>query len=197
MPKLKNNLKLVQGFTLIELLVVIVILGILATIGLTFFTSAQARGRDAQRKSDLKQLANALELFYSDYGKYPSSSLDGKIEACSYDPVGGTGVTCDWGSGQFYDGKTIYFRTMPADPSGGSYYYAVPDPDTRQKFQLFAHLENTQDLNCINDAEGNPSCKNPDTPRVRCVTGICNFAVTSPNTVPAETPPPTAPWTPE
>ncbi|KKR41619.1 MAG: Type II secretory pathway pseudopilin PulG-like protein, partial [Candidatus Woesebacteria bacterium GW2011_GWB1_40_12] len=65
----RSNIKnLSLGFTLVELLVVIAILGILATIGLVTFSSSQMRGRDAQRKSDLKQISSALEIYYNDYG---------------------------------------------------------------------------------------------------------------------------------
>jgi len=46
------------GFTLIELLVVISILAILITMGLTSFASAQRKGRDAKRKSDIREIKN-------------------------------------------------------------------------------------------------------------------------------------------
>ena len=55
-----NTRKFRYGFTLIELLVVIAILGVLAAVGLATFNTSQMRGRDAQRKSDLKQISNAL-----------------------------------------------------------------------------------------------------------------------------------------
>lgn len=63
-----------KGFTLIELLVVIAIIGILAAIGLSALTSARKKARDSKRKSDLREVANALELYYSDNGRYPSSA---------------------------------------------------------------------------------------------------------------------------
>ncbi|MCX6704946.1 MAG: prepilin-type N-terminal cleavage/methylation domain-containing protein, partial [Candidatus Woesebacteria bacterium] len=69
------------GFTLVELLVVIAVLGVLVTIGLTSFTSAQMRGRDTQRKSDLKEVSSSLEIYYNDYGRYPSAS-GGQILGC-------------------------------------------------------------------------------------------------------------------
>lgn len=50
-----------KGFTLVELLVVVAIIAILATIGLTVFSGAQANARDARRKSDIDAIANALE----------------------------------------------------------------------------------------------------------------------------------------
>jgi type II secretion system protein G len=110
----------IEGFTLIELLVVIAILGILATIGLVAFRSSQARSRDAERKSDLKQISSALELYYSDYGKYPSASVDGlgKIAGCPST----TNTSCVWGVGTFWDTKTTYFKALPKDPSGGLNY---------------------------------------------------------------------------
>lgn len=163
--------KFSKGFTLVELLVVISILGILASIALVSFRSSQLRGRDAERKSDLKQISNALELYYSDYGKYPDDS-GGSMMACP------TGTLCVWGSGQFSDGKTIYFKVLPRDPaSDQNYYYRIVDPPTNQKFQLFAYLENTQDPNLISP---------PTSYLCGGTTKYCNFALTSSNTKPSE-----------
>lgn len=169
----------IKGFTLVELLVVITILGILATIGLVAFASSQARGRDAQRKSDLKQIATALELFYSDYGIYPVSDT-GKIKACPYSKTNPElTATCSWGGTTAFEDidansnpKTIYFRVLPKDPSKNSSYYYVTDT-TLQKFQVFAHLENTQDPQLISTT-------------YMCGTQSCNFGATSANTTPTE-----------
>lgn len=158
-----------KGFTLVELLIVISILGILATIAITSFRSAQFRGRDAERKSDLKQISSALELYYSDYGKYPNAA-SGEIAGCPST----TGDACAWGSGSFTDTKTTYMKVIPKDPSKDfSYLYRVDS--TNQKFQLFAHLENTQDINLI--TLSNIFCGG---------TTPCNFSVTSPNTTPTD-----------
>ena len=133
--KLKN-----KGFTLIELLIAIVILGILATVGLGSFRTAQMRGRDAERKSDLKQISNALELYYSDYGKYPP-------------------VPLPWGD-EFKDAKgTTYIKKVPRDPGAGTYVYNVSS--SNNKYRLFAHLENTEDKNIIAGLTvfcGTPTC---------------------------------------
>lgn len=60
-----------HGFTLIELLVVIAIIGILTTMVTASFTAAQRRARDTARKSDLKAIQQALELYFQANGRYP------------------------------------------------------------------------------------------------------------------------------
>lgn len=165
-----------RGFTLVELLVVLAILSVLVTVTIAAFRSSQSRGRDAERKSDLKQIANAVELFYSDYGKYPFDTGT-VLNACPYDPSTGNGSACSWGSGEFTDGKTVYIKTVPKDPNSGShYYYRIVPGSNNQKFQVFAYLENTQDPQCLG---GN--CATPPV-SYSCGVKTCNFAVTSPNT---------------
>lgn len=65
--KQKNNLQNCStkeaGFTLIELLVVIAIVGLLASVILASLKSARERTYDAQIKSDMTQVRNALELY--------------------------------------------------------------------------------------------------------------------------------------
>src|ERR1035437_6668602 len=62
-----------KGFTLIELLIVISIIGVLTTLLMANFVGVRQRARDAQRKSDLRQIQSALELFRSDQGLYPTT----------------------------------------------------------------------------------------------------------------------------
>lgn len=63
-----------SGFTLIELIVVIAIIGMLFSIVLAVISSAQRDAKDKRRVSDLKQLQNALELYYTDHRSYPKES---------------------------------------------------------------------------------------------------------------------------
>lgn len=63
-----------QGFTLVELLVVITIVAILVGITLTNLAGARSRARDAQLKSTLFQIKNALRLYYNDYQSYPADT---------------------------------------------------------------------------------------------------------------------------
>lgn len=175
-----KKFKIYSGFTLIELLVVISIIGILASIGLVAFRNAQFRSRDAERKSDLKQMSSALELFYSDYGKYPSSSA-GQMSACDYNSVTGASSLCIWGVSEFRDTdgsgntKTTYFKVLPKDPvAGRTYFYRTVTVNSvpNSGFQIYAYLENSQDASIISTA-------------VSCGSGLnCNFAITSSNTTP-------------
>ena len=60
-----------SAFTLIELLVVLAIIAIL--IGLLFpaFRAVQNQAKQTQAKNDVTQIVNAVNAFYTDYGKYP------------------------------------------------------------------------------------------------------------------------------
>jgi prepilin-type N-terminal cleavage/methylation domain-containing protein len=64
------------AFTLIELLVVIAIIAIL--IGLLFpaFRAVQNQAKQTQAKNDLTQIVNAVNAYYTDYGKYPLVTAD-------------------------------------------------------------------------------------------------------------------------
>lgn len=161
MPKIKN------GFTLIELLVVIAILGILVTLGLGSYMSAQIKSRDTKRKTNLTQIAQSLELYNNDKGKYPLST-SGVMYGCG---AGGT-AACTWGSSTFSDTTTgtIYMIKLPADPSGYSYYYVSTNG---KSYQLYAHLENTKDAGLLGTITYTTECG-----------GECNYGVSSTNSMP-------------
>jgi type II secretory pathway pseudopilin PulG len=154
------------------------IIGILATLIVGGFRSSQRRARDAARKSDLSQIAKALEMFYSDYQTYPSSDDKGRIMACPYS--GASSTPCEYGKGEMTDTdeKTIYMRTVPADhTAGGKYFYKYLS--SKKGFQIFAHLENSEDQNCINSECSDTTGLATD---LDCGDGFeCNFAVTSAN----------------
>ncbi|HEX4706462.1 MAG TPA: prepilin-type N-terminal cleavage/methylation domain-containing protein [Candidatus Udaeobacter sp.] len=64
------------AFTLIELLVVIGIIAVL--IGLLFpaFKGVQTQAKQTQAKNDLTQIVNAVNAYYTEYGKYPLATAD-------------------------------------------------------------------------------------------------------------------------
>jgi prepilin-type N-terminal cleavage/methylation domain-containing protein len=75
-----------SAFTLIELLVVIAIIAIL--IGLLFpaFRAVQNQAKQTQAKNDLTQIVNAVNAFYTDYGKYPLVTADTIISGTTASP---------------------------------------------------------------------------------------------------------------
>jgi prepilin-type N-terminal cleavage/methylation domain-containing protein len=66
------NIKTTRGFTLIELLVVIAIIGLLSAVILASLNTARLKAYDASRYSAMQSIQQALALYYSNYGYYPS-----------------------------------------------------------------------------------------------------------------------------
>ena len=128
------------GFTLIELLVVITIIGMLATLLLYNFNDARLRTRDAQRKSDLRQIKSALSIYYSVWEEYPIHNTDYDIVGCG---DGETPTVCTWGEAWTREGE-VYIKPLPNDPlSDQSYYYEKKL--SADSFILKAVLENKSD----------------------------------------------------
>lgn len=118
MPKLR-------AFTLIELLVTISIISILAALGMVSYSNAQAKARDAQRKSDLTQIRKALELTKSD------------CQGGAYYPVlGGADTYGQFVSLQGYlsNSNLKYMNSVPQDPqnSGTARYQFFNDVGANQ-----------------------------------------------------------------
>lgn len=142
---LKSKYKRSQyAFTLLELLVVVTILGILATVGFGQYQTSQMKARDGQRKSDLSNIARALEMYYNDYSQYPKDNGSGNMVIGE----GGSAISLNWGAG-FETSDTIYMKVLPRDPratSEGSsdwdYCYMSSGGDD---FKLYAKLENEND----------------------------------------------------
>lgn len=63
-----------RAFTLIELLVVISVIGVLLGLMFPIYGSVQESARRVQAKNDVVQLANAVNAYYTEYGKYPITS---------------------------------------------------------------------------------------------------------------------------
>jgi prepilin-type N-terminal cleavage/methylation domain-containing protein len=83
------------GFTLVELLVVIAIIGVLSSVVIASVSGARAKGFDARRLADIKQLQLALELYNESYGQYPTSlsalTAPGYISTIPKDPTSNLG----------------------------------------------------------------------------------------------------------
>lgn len=167
------------GFTLVELLVVLAILGVLMIVSLANFRTSQQKARDAQRKSDLHQITNALEAYMTDKGGYPSAS-SGKIKACA-DSSGtckpaATADACDWGgtgSREMCDeNNTVYIKEVPGDPGGAQTSQTYCYYSEGSLYRLYAILENANDPEIL-PAGAYKSCG-----------ASYNFGISSSNTTP-------------
>jgi general secretion pathway protein G len=140
---IKKVFKNPKGFTLIELLIVVAIIGVLATLLMVNFVGVRQRARDAQRKSDLKQIQSALEIYRSDQGAYPTTFPNCSTSLMSPD--------CS---------TTTYMQKVPGDPLGSTYYnsgnyYYVSSGTT---YTIASCLENTADSQGTSTSPGGTGC---------------------------------------
>jgi general secretion pathway protein G len=79
-----------RGFTLVELLIVLTLITILATMGMTQYRSSVTYAREATLKEDLFRMRDAIDQFYADKNKYPSTIeelvSDGYLRKIPEDP---------------------------------------------------------------------------------------------------------------
>lgn len=158
-----------------ELMVVMAILGILITVGLASYKSVQMKSRDSKRKSDLRQISSALELYFNDKGRYPADDGAGMIKGCGTSDA----QVCTWNSSMTDSKGTIYMVKLPGDIASGYQYYYDSYGGQGKGYQLYARLENSQDVDLSRDGQGNVYYYGGTV----CQTGNkkCNFGVTSSN----------------
>jgi general secretion pathway protein G len=103
-----------RGFTLVEMLVVITIIGlIMGLIGprvLNYLTESKVKAAKIQ----IQSFASALDLYYLDVGRFPTSA-DG-LSALARDP----------GGQRTWNGPYIKGSGIPNDPWGHPYVYRSP-----------------------------------------------------------------------
>lgn len=122
---LTSHLSLQPGFTLIELLIVLAIVGTLTSVVMVNILGVRERGRDAERKTELKQLQTAFEWYRADNGTYPPAPLP----------------ACDT---PLASGSTTYLQKVPCDPSSsGQHVYTYTT--TGSTYTIYACLENEKD----------------------------------------------------
>ena len=169
-----------KGFTLIELLVVISIIALLSSIVLSSLNDARAKARDSVRRSDLRQIKTALELYKSDKGDFIVKNAGGvtcgRLYSGGWSPSDLTPMFGGWFN--FYadtspardsidkclfDGK--YLGGIISDPSNAPYNIGTPyndrgsaymialSSDGSDKYTIWANLEkpSTSDLTTLSN----------------------------------------------
>ena len=173
-----------RPFSRQEFLVVSFIFLTIVLVSLYNFSIANRRGRDAQRKSDIGAITDALNKYGNDFATFPEASPDGKIIACKGELMqaqdeGGNPtfiyslVPCEWGQDALQDindpDYPVYIATLPIEPQhkeGISYVYL----SNRKRFQILASLEGKSEDEYDLEIEVRA---------INCGVRICNFGRSS------------------
>ena len=80
-----------RGFTLVELLVVLSLIALLAAMAMVQYRNAIRRSEESVLKTNLFRMRDAIDQYYADKGKYPSSLdtlvSDGYMRSIPEDPL--------------------------------------------------------------------------------------------------------------
>lgn len=106
MQKQNSNQK---GFTLLEILIVLAILGTIMTMVMTKVNDSRNRAKQKQTQLELNSWSEAVNMYYNDCGKYPTS-LEGIKK--------GDGDCSAWDPG-------AYSKLNTRDPWGGEFVYSA------------------------------------------------------------------------
>lgn len=165
------------GFNKGELITVsAILLFVIVAIVLNLQVSLR-KGRDIQRKNDIRAINDAVSAFQNDFGALPLSDSQGRILACisdtnnpQVDQYGNVLYEpCEWGVDALADvfdpSYPPYLKSLPDDPlhdSGRTYYYE----SNGSRFQIYGALEGTSE----------PEYDESILPRaLKCGTVTCNF----------------------
>jgi len=168
-----------------ELVAVSTVLVFVVVVTFSNLKVSNQKARDAQRRSDVRALADALTKYQSEFSFFPPD-IDGKILACKGDSFDEFVETqdasriesffdllqaCQWGRDALADlteESTIYMKHIPSDPKsdqGYSYLYL----SNSKRFQIYAFLEGGLDAEQFDAAVVSRG--------LNCGVNICNFGV--------------------
>lgn len=127
------------GFTLLELLVVIAIIGILSSVALSAANTARERARFSRVKTELRQIALALELYADDNdGNYPADvarntmpvGLSAYMSSRGWPVPPWQGAYYDWDSwniaGVLVQQISVRFCPLPTSPPSACTFPSQP-----------------------------------------------------------------------
>lgn len=113
-PSRSRRRKSEGGYTLVELLVVITIIGLIVALVGPRVLGYLADSKVKTAKIQIQGFSSALDLFYLDAGRYPSSSEG--LNALVQRP----------GNVSTWNGPYLKGGTVPLDPWGKAYIYRAP-----------------------------------------------------------------------
>ncbi|ABS67353.1 general secretion pathway protein G [Xanthobacter versatilis] len=102
------------GYTLVELLVVITIIGLIVALVGPRVLGYLGDSKVKTAKIQIQGFSSALDLFYLDTGRYPSTS-EGLVALVQRSPGAAT-----------WNGPYLKGGTLPSDPWGKPYIYRAP-----------------------------------------------------------------------
>lgn len=123
-----------QGMSKIEVLIVLFIIGALGTVAGVAVSTARERTRDATRLAHVRELQDALEMYFTDHSEYPLSeevlALGQTTSLCLSDD----GFACTIAPAD------AYLSNVPTPPSQGiasdAYLYLSDSETYRIQFEL-------------------------------------------------------------
>ncbi len=107
-----------KAFTLLEIIVVVAIIGLLSAVIFSIISSARAKGRDAKRVSDIRQINTAIGMYQNDHaGNPPDLGNPSCVNFYTYDPS--CFASSETGIINWQNLKTQlepYLKILPEDP---------------------------------------------------------------------------------
>jgi general secretion pathway protein G len=114
-----------RGFTLVEILVVITIIGLIMSLVGPRVLNYLSESKVKAAKIQIQSFSSALELFYLDAGRYPTTS------------EGLTALIKSTGGLSAWNGPYLKGGSVPNDPWGKSYIYR--SPAERAPFEIVSY----------------------------------------------------------
>jgi general secretion pathway protein G len=129
--KLRRRAHGQRGFTLVEMLVVITIIGLIMGLIGPRVLSYLSESKVKTAKIQIQSFVTALDLFYLDMGRYPSSSEGLAV------------LTNDPGGLRTWNGPYLKASGVPNDPWGHPYVYR--SPGERNNYDIISYGSDGQE----------------------------------------------------
>ena len=122
----RSRRALQRGFTLVEILVVITIIGLIMSLVGTRVLNYLSDSKVKAAKIQIQSFTSALELFYLDAGRYPSSS------------EGLTALVKSTGGLSAWNGPYLKEGNVPTDPWNRPFVYRSPSTRQGHDYDLYS-----------------------------------------------------------